>query len=240
MTWNRWRIGTAAIVAGVLVFLGVAVVTAAGRDEPDYVSTYTPPRQTSAQPTVVILGDSFTEAAGDGESQTQFPTLLARKLCWSVVANGQSGTGYEAEGRSDLNEGTYGSRVDSVLEVDPDIVLVQGSASDPGGQSTAAAAEDVLSRLRAELPNAELIAVGPASPPGVAVDRAIADRDAVRAAAEAVGVPFLDALTWLDPAIPSLWSPDNLHPTVEGHSLFATSLANAIEDLGTVPTSCST
>ncbi|MDI9894247.1 SGNH/GDSL hydrolase family protein [Rhodococcus sp. IEGM 1381] len=185
-----------------------------------------------------MLGDSYSEATGDADAQ--FPALLARKLCWSVVANGHGGTGYEADGQSAENEGTYGSRLGSVIEIDPDIVIVQGSTNDPGGQSTAAAADTVLSQLRSELPDADVIAVGPASPPGVSIERSTANRDAVRAAAQSADVPFIDALTWLDPAEASLWLSDDLHPTGEGHSLFATALANAIEDLGTVPTSCST
>lgn len=76
---------------------------------------------------------------------------------------------------------------------------MQGSTNDRDYDATFEAANRLLAALRAELPAATIIAVGPLLTPRLGAAAVESTRDAVRDAASAIGLPFEDPLqdVWL-------------------------------------------
>lgn len=164
----------------------------------------------------------------------QTVSLVFDQYGWSpdgVFAQG--GTGYTNPGQVADNETDYPDRVPEVVAYAPDVVLVQGSTNDGDPEDTARAATATLNALRAALPNAAIIVIGPTQNPvastTLAVDQALGQ------AAQQAGVAFTDAWQWLDPADPSLWSEDNVHPSNAGHQALADRVTEVLVAGGVVP-----
>ncbi len=108
------------------------------------------------------MGDSFTEGTGATDYLKSWPKVVERLLDWDVTASGLGGTGYCNPGLN--GRVNFGDRLQAdVLDSNADIVIVAGGIND-GGFSAAtveAAAADLFARIRAGLPNAQLIVVAP-------------------------------------------------------------------------------
>jgi lysophospholipase L1-like esterase len=178
-----------------------------------------------------VLGDSYTE--GVGSSGPGYVDLVGERMGWTVVEQGQGGTGYVSAG-STPGFAPYGARVAAVVAEAPDIVVVQGSTNDVGQPATAVhdAAVGVLTALREQLPAARVVVVGPLAPPVVDPAGVVAIRDALADAAARADVDFIDPIAggWLQP--PTDLYPDGLHPGDEGYRLMAARLSGALEERG--------
>ncbi|SFL08850.1 SGNH/GDSL hydrolase family protein [Geodermatophilus ruber] len=177
------------------------------------------------RPLVAFLGDSWTRGAGATAGRGYAP-LTAERLGWGYLHFGIGGSGYSVPGP---NDSTYADRVAAAAGSGADVIVVQGSLNER--RSTAAAlrsaAADTLTRLRAEAPvTARILVVGASYNPGTP-DATIdwVNRE-VAAAAERVGLPFVDpaAENWTDPDDPGVWA-DPIHPNDRGHALIADRLA---------------
>ncbi|RFU19714.1 SGNH/GDSL hydrolase family protein [Geodermatophilus marinus] len=185
----------------------------------------------AGRPLVAFLGDSWTRGAG-ATGRHGYAPMTADRLGWGWVALGVGGSGYSVPGP---NDSTYGERVDAVLAVGADVVVVQGTLNERRGAPEALlpAAADTLTRLRAGAgPGTRVLVVGashnPGTPPAT-IDRV---NRALAAAAARAGVPFVDpaAQNWIDPADPAVWA-DPIHPNDRGHRLVADRLAPLLRDL---------
>jgi acyl-CoA thioesterase-1 len=209
------------------VLVAVAAVQACGAG-----SAPAPPRAAStsaepAPPTVAFLGDSYTVGVGD-EGGEGYVEATADALGWSPpVVEAESGTGYVAEGPDTAR---YEARLAAVVEAAPDVVVVQGSTNDVGYPvgDVLAAASSLYGRLATELPEAEVVVVGPLAAPAVDDAGLRAVRDALAEAADAAGVFFIDPVAegWLWPA--DGWFADVLHPNDAGYGQMAERLALAL------------
>lgn len=160
---------------------------------------------------VAVLGDSYT--AGDG--------LADRKQGWAYKIGsdlaGVGGTGF-VNGGSCGNH-TYGERLDAVLALNPETLIIQGGLNDSRSSGKVAdAAFSVLDRAK-NVPN--VVLVGPPNVLGRAGEEEV---DAgLRAAATAANVEYISALSWdLE------YLQDATHLTSTGHADFAANVTSSI------------
>jgi lysophospholipase L1-like esterase len=222
----RRLVAVVAVVAAVVVAAGAWALIGPGARGPG-----------GDAPSIAFFGDSLTEGIG-APSGRGYAWQTAELLDWPVaVVDGVSGSGFLAPGRGR----PMPERVAAVVASDPDVVVVAGGTNDAfqGYDAAAiqAAATDVLTGLRAGLPDATIVVLGPFTsalvsgvPDGAAVD-------AVRAAATAADLDFIpasdivgDALD--DPLAASrLLSADGLHPNEDGYAVMADELAERLPAL---------
>lgn len=185
--------------------------------------------------TAVYLGDSYTSGwAGAGIGARSWPRLVGAERGWRTINLAVPGTGF-------LNPGwtsqTIGARVGAAIAARPDVVVLAGGHNDsrwPDG-AVAAAAERVIDRLRAGLPDALLVVVGPIWQDGSPPQRCRVLRDALRTKAASVGAVFVDPLAagWFSGANHRFIGPDSLHPTDAGHRHMAALVLAALDRAGT-------
>jgi lysophospholipase L1-like esterase len=191
---------------------------------------------------MLVLGDSFTE---DPTSQS-FPSRLMQLFHnLDVWASGVGGTGYVSSGMPGGSRTNFQGRVMvDVIANSPDYVLVAGGINDVATSSNQvfAAAAELLTTIKTNLPAAQIIVVGPwwprrADPVGDA--NVFATMHAISNACATVGVTrFIDNLS--DPWITGVYnqpgsgnavnytSNDGTHPTPAGHWYLAYRLADVI------------
>lgn len=195
-------------------------------------STFVKPPETSS-PTpspeppqrIAFLGDSWScggglEVQNARGSANGLAGLTAKKTGWPYETFCVGGSGYTTD------DTAYITRVPDVIAYAPNVVIVQGSTNDKGDEDeTEDAAVDVLTQLREALPEARIVVVGPSYTPlneRTAIDRA---REAIAAAAGAVGVEWVDPAAggWLD--LDGDFNPDGYHPKESGHEKISDRLA---------------
>ena len=115
--------------------------------------------------------------------------------------------------------------------VDADIAVIAGGQNDfnawkEDSAKVTAAIDSTLSALRSELPDAEIIVVGPSTPWEVG-PTVIGMSAAVQAAAAAIDATFVQLI---DPPVLSadLLAADGAHPNDEGHAAIAERVAAGI------------
>jgi lysophospholipase L1-like esterase len=176
----------------------------------------------------VFLGDSYTEGWGASDPSLRWSALVSDEADWVEVNRGQGGTGFvttAGAGTCRMDEcPTYVDRVQAVVDVRPDIVVIAGGqndimALDSDPDSVRAAIVTTYEEIREGLPQARIIAVGPSmAQPG---NELIEKMDGwVQAAAESVGA---DYVSLIDPVTiePDMVSVDGVHVNDEGHRAIA-------------------
>ena len=230
--WRLW----AAVGAALLVVLAVGLWTVAEPEErEDEAACWAIDEAerdlgsgplTSGDPTIVVVGDSYTLGTGLAGPEVAWPAALGGRLGAEVVVDGVGGTGFTTRGWCPDDAITYGERVHA-RPPDAQVVVVQGSVNDalggrPGDVGEAAAA--LLTDLE-DVPT--VVVVGPPVIPAASATDIGAIDAGLRGAAEAAGrvyVPLLDA------GIAIL--PDRAHPTLEGQQRIGELVAAAIETAG--------
>lgn len=166
-------------------------------------------------PRLAVIGESYTAGSNNGVT---WPEVLAQKRGWSVHNAAIGGSGYVAGG-----DKAFPYRAGYVAETTmPDLILVVGSRNDKSEpEKIRSAATAMFADLKQKAPQAQVLIIGPIwdnTTPPAGVLRANAE---TRAAAEAVGLPFVDALSlnWLSD--PGLIQADGVHPTDAGQRVLA-------------------
>ncbi|MEW9874050.1 SGNH/GDSL hydrolase family protein [Arthrobacter sp. HS15c] len=161
---------------------------------------------------VAIIGDSYT--AGDGLDRR------ADGWAYSVGSDlaGVGMTGFVNGGY--CGNHSYAERLDSVLELHPQTLIIQGGLNDwKSPEKVADAAAALLSRANG-VPR--VIVVGPPDVPGrdgeSAVDQALV------VATKFTDTEYVSALDWQLEFLP-----DDTHLTPAGHATFAANVASAIK-----------
>lgn len=201
----------------------------AGTPKPATAATATAAAQEEKEPPVaVFLGDSYTEGIGASVPERRWSTLVAAELGWEEANRGVSGTGYHTS----AGDAEYQGRVGQVLDDEPQIVVVSGGqndfgtyAADPGG--TLQAIAGLYEALREELPQAEIVAVGP-STPGTVDQTVLAIDAAVRDAAAASDATYVSLLE-PDVLDPNMVAADQIHVDDRGHRAIADRVIAALE-----------
>ncbi|RKM72230.1 SGNH/GDSL hydrolase family protein [Rhodococcus opacus] len=137
--------------------------------------------------------------------------MVARECC-------KRGAGFVAGGP----EKVFAAQVEHAVWTQPDIIIVAGSRNDQyEPYKVRGAADTLFADLKAKAPQAQIVAIGPMwdnSAPSAGVVEADA---AVRSAAEAAGIQFIEVLAedWLGD--PLLIQADGVHPTDIGQQVIA-------------------
>lgn len=171
---------------------------------------------------VVFVGDSYTGGANippDGASRLETYAAFVAKLLgasswWNL---GIGGRGWVA------TTTPFQTSLQAAVDSKPDIVIVVGSRND--GSTYQQAVADAVSAGLATLSSVPLLFVSGPSTGGF-----VANNEAVRGAATAAGVPFLDAIegVWL---LNADLGTDGVHPTFASHQKLARYLYAAIRAL---------
>ncbi len=174
--------------------------------------------------TAVFLGDSYTSGwNGAGLGPRSWPALVGVARGWKVVNLAVPGTGFMNPGWTNQ---PIASRVDAAVRQRPDIVFIVGGHNDSrwSTSTTIQAADRVIERLRAALPHAVIVIVGPIWPNASPPTRCIMLRAGLRTEGTAIAhTIFIDPLAerWFAGASHRYIGPDGLHPTNSGHAFIA-------------------
>lgn len=170
-----------------------------------------------------FLGDSFTEGQWISTPLLAFPYLSVDSDD-SVYVNGRGGSGYTRSGA--CPDSLAIDRVDAVLAVDPDVVVIAFGRNDVGNDVTAAAS-GVLDRIQASQYSGRTLVVGPFDSPSADAGEISAINAQLERVASNHGVGFVDPAGWVTD-----WLPDNNHPTQLGHEQIADHLGNVLSSAG--------
>ena len=191
----------------------------------------------SAGGTALFLGDSYTSGwRGVGTGPRGWPRIVAAAMGWRVVNLAVAGTGFVNPGWTGQ---PIGSRVATAVSRRPDVVVVAGGHNDSrwSAGTTAAAADRVLRELRAGIPDALIIVVGPIWQDGSPPVRCLVLRDRLRRTATAIDAVFVDPIAdrWFAGSRHAMIGRDGIPPTDAGHRFIAGRLLARLTDPGGTP-----
>ncbi len=188
---------------------------------------------------VLIVGDSYTRGSGSYDGQHGWAQDITADLGWDATIDGVGGSGYVTGASMRASHYTYAARLRMHAELEPQLVIVQGSQNDFLAGTTRDglqhAVERTLRLAQQQWPDAVVVAIGPSAPQ----PRALATAEisaAVGAGARAAGVPYLDALDeqWFTRANSAGFdTPDNQHLNDAGYQYLADRIAGALTTLAT-------
>lgn len=243
------------VIAVLLALAGIAVGLAAWHASNRTVPEFQPPANAGS-------AESATPSASPSERAVETP-VLAFYGDWYVAGTQQGGLGpagwpaivserLDAEGTephaltdagyvatSSFADATFETLVDELPEPEADVTIVFGSRNDylaTPAQITAAATR-TFDTIRASAPDTRLLVIGPAWTDVVVPPELLPVRDAVRAAATAANVPFVDPLTerWFFDDV-GLIGTDSISPNDAGHAYLADQIEPYLRDLLESPT----
>jgi lysophospholipase L1-like esterase len=197
-------------------------------------------------PTAVVVGDSISTVTAPAGPNIAFPLVTARLLGWQVRVDAHPGTGFTTPDGQDAQHPSFAATVGCVVAAHPRIVIVALGSDDADVAAPARMvglrATDGLADLHRRLPRARVVVVGPLSSGSTPSPALRAVRDAVRAAAQAAHVGFIDPIAegWItggrtDPGsgnASQMISADGRHLTPAGHAYVGLRLATDLSRLG--------
>jgi lysophospholipase L1-like esterase len=173
-------------------------------------------------PRLAVYGDGY--AAGNelgGLGNAGWPALLAAQTRAELTLHAVPRAGYAAAGTTGQ---TFLDLVRAAPVPDATVTLVVGSRNDVNGdvEQIQQNAADTISRILGQAPATAVVIVGPVWPGGDAPAGVLAVRDAVRDAAMAAGVTFVDPLVeeWFTEGV-GLIAGDGVSPNDAGHAYLA-------------------
>jgi lysophospholipase L1-like esterase len=192
------------------------------------------PAEDSEQPeapdetVMVVLGDSFSAESPESASP-EWPALLGESLGWEVRTEAVVGSGYVSDGSGR----PFGARVPAVVRHSPDVIFVAGGVSDLGAYPIGrivAAADDVVSRLVLQAPDAQVVVVSPFSngEPGPLTEQ-FSER--LQQIAQDHGAAYVDASGWLVTGT-GLFGAEVDQPTDAGQGRIASRMERVLTERG--------
>jgi len=167
---------------------------------------------------LAIIGDSYSAGDELDDRTAGWVYGLRNAVSGGIVVDGIGGTGFVNGGY--CGTGAYDSRIQSILDLKPSTVIIQGGLNDvtAEGRDVEFAASIVLGRASMV---ERVVVVGPVDAPG-RENEAVVDAQ-LRKATEAAGREYVSALRWnLE------FQPDKTHLTPAGHATFAANVASAL------------
>jgi lysophospholipase L1-like esterase len=173
-------------------------------------------------PVVAFIGDSYAWGSGATAKDKRWTSLVADRMGWLEFNVAEGGTGYL---KTFENRPNYYGQLDEITALRPDIVVVSGGQNDQGlltanPPELFAAVSHFFVQLRARMPRARIIGVGPSFPDALTPGRFDFDlvvRDAVRA----VGGEFISLVRPTPVIDPAMLEPDRVHVGDAGHAAIA-------------------
>ncbi|MGY1752160.1 SGNH/GDSL hydrolase family protein [Blastococcus sp. SYSU D01042] len=188
-----------------------------------------PAAERSGVPVLAVYGDGY--AAGNdsgGLGVAGWPALVAERAEVQLQLHAVSQAGYASVGSSGQD---FRGLVEAGPVPEAAVTVIFGSRNDVDEDvaSVAANAADVISIIEAGSPQTELVVIGPAWDDAEVPAALLAVRDAVRAAAQAADVAFIDPLAdgWFADGA-GLIAADGISPNDRGHAYLADRIAPAV------------
>lgn len=237
VSWGRALLGLALVAAAVLS--GTLIGRTLRPGAPGCATN-------TVTPTAVLVGDSTSTVTAPAGPNIAFPLVTARLLGWQVKVDAHPDTGFTTPDGRDAQHPSFVATVGCVVAAHPRVVIVALGADDAEmagpARMVGSRATEGLADLHRRLPRAQIVVVGPL-PSGSTPSPALrAVRDAVRAAAQAAHVEFIDPIAegWItgertDPGSGNanrMISTDARHLTPAGHAYVGLRLATDLSRLG--------
>jgi lysophospholipase L1-like esterase len=146
----------------------------------------------------IFIGDSFTVGTGASDNTKRWTAIVSKTEGWHQVNLGHAGTGYSKTSSSGCDGSgcpNFAQMVQEAAATNPGRVVVAGGQSDFSLDfaEVEPAIKKTYADLRAALPNATIIAVGPSAVGNVT--QKISDFDnAVQQAASAIGAQYVSLI----------------------------------------------
>lgn len=184
-----------------------------------------------------IIGDSYGSGFTNGNNVdvqiAAYSTLLALMLGFSDYASlSLAGSGFTTPTNK-----TYGPRVDDMVSLAPDYLLIEGTPNDYPNRATTlpAAAQAMYLDALTRLPNTKIVATGVMSFDNVTHSNDVtAILKTAWAAAGGDPAMFIDTTNW-PTTTATLIGTDSVHPTLAGHRYIATRLAPELSARWRIP-----
>lgn len=159
-------------------------------------------------PTVVVLGDSYSEGVGLANPRQSWPTIYGHATHATVYVNAFGGSGIV---RSRCPGHEYGTRVDAVRAFRPSMVIVQTGLNDLGASRESVVA--AVATLTRRLAPARVALVGPTAAPQRDQAQVKAMDADLRLAAHDARIPYVPLVGLL-----LTYQRDRLHPIASGQA----------------------
>lgn len=240
---SRWKkAGLGILAAATIVILVALFLTQQQRrsEAAGEAASYTPAPSAIVSPSknvpsIGFLGDSYVNGSSTVQKSQTYVALAAKELGVPYGQFGTGGIGYtigNSSGGMPMPE-----YVPELVQYAPDYVVVQGGYNELGqdNDKLRIEAERTFAEIRSALPDAPLLVVGPFNTATTSSTGALGSRDAVRAAAKAVGVPFVDPLDegWFTG--PELLEADGIHLNLKGQQAYKDRLIQALSAADMLP-----
>ena len=179
----------------------------------------------------VFIGDSYSQGTGASDKSKRWTSIVSKALDWHEVNLARGGTGYLKESTSGCGRPkclNYVAMVPEAVGTNPGRVVVAGGQNDFSLDiaEVGPMIEKTYADLRAALPNATIIAIGP-STIGDITPKIIEYDAKVQAAAAAVGAQYISLID-PDPIDKSMAAPDGVHVNDDGHAAIAAAVQNEL------------
>ncbi len=226
-----------ALLALALVASSYAGSKAGARASTPATTSVGQPSAAARPVTSLWFGDSIVEGCCRSTSSVRsMAQEAASQLGWAepqIAAGG--GTGYlTARTLGDVRSASYPERIEAAVQsAYYDVVIVAGGNNDATASFDPvrfrSAVREVLAQVRANLPEAQMVVLGPYSPDGTGYDM---QRTIEREEAARVGAAFIDgvALGWMRGRL-DLLDGDGFHPNDAGHAHLGARVADALGEL---------
>jgi lysophospholipase L1-like esterase len=205
--------------------------------------TRTPPPATRDYVDAYLIGDSVTDGTGGtGRANDRFGEVMAKRLNWSLTTDGVGGSGFQSKGPQANVDARFITRLQSIIDAQPDVVIVAGGRNDLFGSLSDydAALSEFYTQLREGLPDARIVTIAPWRW-DTTKDQVVVPLQAERAQVskritDSVGGTFLDPTTDLpridDQNSAALLTDDAFHPNAAGNRMVGEALALKLHSLG--------
>lgn len=184
----------------------------------------TPKKTATVTGGLVVIGDSFSSGLlGYGEGPNGWPQRFADSKGLTLTLNAIPGTGYATSSYSGVS---FAQRWRDGLTAETQLVIIAGSQNDhdQDPKTVYSKASAIYKAIRTVSPAAKIVAVGPMW--GYTPDPQYQPiEDAVRYAATANNVQFVDGSDWL---APYPWDVCQGHPNDAGHGILYARIRDAI------------
>ena len=224
--WHPWQRPTPASQVA-----GGAGLANAGTD-----ASAPTPLTVAPDATVLVFGDSWTYGSAASDPSLGYAYELGRLTGWTTVVNGVRGSGYLKPG---IDGPSFGERIAALdPELDPDVIIVQGSINDRllvAENDYAAAVNAAWDTLSATYPDASIVILGPA-PQVLPVEKgtALINSELARLAAQRdwwyispVDDAWITTANYADVIDTGV---GRNHPSTAGHAYLAERLAQALAE----------
>ncbi|THG30788.1 SGNH/GDSL hydrolase family protein [Naasia lichenicola] len=231
----RWFL--IAVIAVIVIGAPVTIVLGSRSAPPSKAGAEGASLAVAPRPVIAVIGDSFTSGPLDGAStDATWPELLATSVDADFQVLATDGSGYVTYNPK-ASRDTFSTHAGEVRK-DADLVVFFGSRSDVNqGTNVFDAALIALAVAARQVPDAQVLVVGPAWADIAPPIKILEDRDALSRAAEEASVRFVDPIAegWLVDG-EALTTDDGLYATEEGQKYIATKMsaliASALDDIG--------